>query len=141
MTVQSKSHDGALSNTDMSDQMLFELYQDMLALKQSFETVKNSFDYLATKKYVGADQVSFGTHHLGANGYAVKIVCPKTVVWDQEKLTDLFEKNEEFASIAEVTLKVSEKNYDAASPELKSLLAKARTEKPGKLQFTIEKKT
>jgi hypothetical protein len=80
--------------------------------------------------------VDTGVVNILVDGVEVKHSIPKSVVWDQEKLTEVYDKIKEHGDnpLDYITrkLSVAEKSYSAFIPSIKEVFAPARTVGAGK---------
>lgn len=84
-----------------------------------------------------------GTVHLTdptSNAIDIAVTVPKAVKWDNDALLKALDgmKPEDAKHYAKIEVKVDERKFDAAPPEVRAALSKARTVKPGTAKFTFK---
>ena len=83
-----------------------------------------------------------GTINILVDGVEVRHTLPKKIVWDQEKLSEIFEKiravAEDPTDYMSVKYSVSEKNYKKFIPEIKDHFLPARTVETGKPNIELK---
>lgn len=84
-----------------------------------------------------------GTHHRADGDFEITITVPKRVEYDQTKLAGAIETikgwGEDPADYVETSVKVAESKYKAWPPAIRNLFEPARTVKPGKPSFKLQR--
>lgn len=108
---------------------------------------RTALDAIITRKFADrakaqyvTDRKDTGTVHVPAsNTLSLTVNVAKTVKWDQDILraTLASMKPADARHYGKVEIKVEEKKYSAAPPDVQAKLGRARTVIPGKMSFTF----
>ena len=94
----------------------------------------------AARQTLGKDT---GTVHLNDEGYDVAITIAKRVKWNQEKVREALDKLAAAGTdpnhYAKLEIKIDERRYDAAPPQIQQVLAPARTVEHGKPSYKLKR--
>lgn len=109
-----------------------------LAAAQQMQAILHG---VLTRRYAAGLNTT-GTTHRQDGDFDIKVTVPKTVAWDQDRLSDAISTiREEWegdpAEYVETKLSVQERKYDAWPAAIRDLFTPARTVKPGKPKFEI----
>ncbi len=110
----------------------------MLANAQQAQAILHSA--LARRYAAGLNDT--GTTHRHDGDFDIKVTVPKTVSWDQKRLSDAMatirdEWQDDPAEYVETKLSVQERKFGAWPSAIRDLFAPARTVKAGKPKFEI----
>jgi hypothetical protein len=122
-----------------------EIEARMATLQDELSSLNIEIGEMISQKLVdlrGLTGKEFGAVHLNFDGFKVTETVPKKVDWDQEKLTDLYDRitaaGDNPRTYMKMKLEIGERQYDSFAQEVKAIFAEARTVKPGKPQLKFE---
>ena len=127
--------------------LLSELVDDLAAQQEHVKKIKTVLDAGIQEKYGSSaasiraeDGKDTGTVRIEDGDFTVISNLPKKVKWDESILINAFNGMDPDMArhYAKVTYKVDERKFEAAPPEVRAMLLKARTLDTGKETIKIE---
>lgn len=123
-----------------------EALQRVLAARHASDVIEAAlvfkYNQHARDARVAAGKDS-GVVHFLDDGVRVSVDQPKRIEWDQAKLAEIAARitaqGEDPSEFIDVTYKVSESKYNAWSAAMREPFERARTFKPGKPTFRLER--
>lgn len=117
----------------------------MSELQEELSAVNVDIGHLISQRLIDLRNLTgkeFGAVNLNFEGFKITETVPKKVEWDQDKLSQVFDRiataGDDPRAYMKVKLEVGEKQYEAYPQEVKSIFAEARTVKPGRPQVKFE---
>ena len=130
--------------TDLIDEL--EDARDVLSLaKQRVDKLEKEIDgrFAEKSKQLFLDNgKDTGTLHFDDDGFDVAVEIKKLVKWDQELLIKIFDSMpaETARHYCKLDIRVDERKYTAATPDVQTVLLPARTVIPSTPSYTFKKK-
>lgn len=138
----------------MSNFDIVKIYDELSALDANIADTKQQRDQLvkSVRDYYGDDLGAklkakpepFGKVSLEEHGIEVSLTIPKKVIWDQDKLAEIYrlikESGDDPAEYIEVTYSVKESAYKNLTEKRKTVIDQARTVKDGTPKIDIKQK-
>ena len=110
-------------------------------LKEKFErALRTKYEYEA-KTSLNDSNKDFGSTKLTKGNFSVCLEIPKKVTWDQELLSNIYEKMDHEArrEIFKVNYSIGEHEYSKLTDTVREAIAPARSTSYGKMKITISK--
>lgn len=120
------------------------LAQELTAFNQHAATLHAAFERRYSAKAAAARLAAgkdTGAVHLVDGEYDITVTAPKKVTWDQAALKNALNELPEGLAhhYAKVVVAVEERKFEAAAPDIRKVLAPARTVSTGKTVYSLSR--